>query len=121
MTKYMYIYEESNPLNFIKLPNILFEEPLFQPLSSEAKLMYAIILRRAELSRKNDWAEDDGRIYVYHSTVETMDVLHCGREKALHTLRELELVGLIASKKQGCGKPKKIYPKLYESSENTDL
>ena len=53
MTKYMNIYEEPISLNFIKLPNFLFEEPFFQRLSSEAKLLYAINLRRAELSRKN--------------------------------------------------------------------
>ena len=34
-------------------PNFLFEAPTFKPLSNEAKVLYAFILRRTELSRKN--------------------------------------------------------------------
>ena len=121
MTKHMNIYEEPISQNFIKLPNFLFEEPFFQRLSSEAKLLYAIILRRAELSRKNNWADDDGRVFIYHPTVETTEVLHCGREKAMDTIRELTYVGLVDSKRQGQGKPNKIYPKFYEPTENREV
>ena len=36
--------------SFTRLPNFLFEAPTFQPLSNEAKVLYAFVLRRAELS-----------------------------------------------------------------------
>ena len=96
----------------------LFEAPTYQPLSNEAKLLYAFILRRADLSRKNGWADEYGRIYLYYPICEVVGLLHCGRQKAVNTLRELQYAELIDIKKQGCGKPNRIYPKSYEGSSN---
>ena len=97
------------------MPSFLFEAPSYKPLSNEAKLLYAFIQRRADLSRKNGWADEYGRIYLYYPIYEVVELLHCGRQKAVNTLRELQYADLIAIKKQGCGKPNRIYPKSYEA------
>ena len=68
-------------------PEFSLEAPTFKPLSNEAKVLYAFILRRTELSRKNGWADDCGRIYLYYPICEVVDLLHCGRQKAVNTLR----------------------------------
>ena len=107
--------------SFTRLPNFLFEAPTFKPLSNEAKVLYAFILRRTELSRKNGWADDCGRIYLYYPICEVVDLLHCGRQKAVNTLRELQYAGLVEIQKQGCGKPNRIFPKSYEAVPNTDF
>lgn len=52
---------------------------------------------------------------------EVVALLHCGRQKAVNTLRELQYAELIDIKKQGCGKPNRIYPKSYEAVSNTDF
>ena len=95
--------------------------PTFKPLSNEAKVLYAFILRRTELSRKNGWADDCGRIFLYYPICEVVDLLHCGRQKAVNTLRELQYAGLVEIQKQGCGKPNRIFPKSYEAVPNTDF
>ena len=100
---------------------LLFEAPTFKPLSNEAKVLYAFILRRTELSRKNGWADDCGRIFLYYPICEVVDLLHCGRQKAVNTLRELQYAGLVEIQKQGCGKPNRIFPKSYEAVPNTDF
>lgn len=123
MTKFIYIHQHKKALSFTKLPNFLFEAPTYQPLTNEAKLLYALILRRTELSRKNNWTDEYGRIYLYYPIEEVLNLLHCGRQKAVNTLRELQYAELIDIKKQGCGKPNKIYPKSYEAvsiSENKE-
>ena len=43
---------------------------------------------------------------------EVVDLLHCGRQKAVNTLRELQYAGLVEIQKQGCGKPNRIFPKI---------
>ena len=86
-----------------------------------ARLLYAFILRRTELSRKNGWADEYGRIFLYYPICEVVALLHCGRQKAVNTLRELQYAELIEIKKQGCGKPNCIYPKSYEAVSNTDF
>ena len=103
MTNTIYIHQPEKSVSFTRLPNFLFEPPTFKPLSNEAKVLYAFILRRTELSRKNGWADD------------------CGRQKAVNTLRELQYAGLVEIQKQGCGKPNRIYPKSYEAVPNTDF
>ena len=65
MTNTIYIHQPEKSVSFTRLPNFLFEAPTFTPLSNEAKILYAFILRRTELSRKNGWADEYGRIYLY--------------------------------------------------------
>ena len=109
MTNTIYIHQPEKTVSFTRLPNFLFEAPTFTPLSNEAKVLYAFILRRTDLSRKNGWADEYGRIY------------HSGRQKSVNTLRELQYAGLVEIQKQGCGKPNRIYPKSYEAVPNTDF
>ena len=85
-TKPFYIHQKPPAQSFIRLPNFLFEAPSFCSLSSEAKLLYARILRRTDLSRKNGWADDYGKIYLYYTINEVCELLHCGRQKAVDTL-----------------------------------
>lgn len=103
-TKPFYIHQKPPAQSFIRLPNFLFEAPSFCSLSSEAKLLYAMILRRTDLSRKNGCADDYGKIYLYYPINEVCELLHCGRQKAVDTLRELQYADLVSIKKQGCGK-----------------
>ena len=115
MTKAIYIHQPEKAVSFTRLPNFLFEAPTFTPLSNEAKVLYAFILRRTDLSRKNGWADEYGRIYLYYPINEVVELLRCGRQKAVNTLRELQYAGLVEIQKQGCGKPNRIYPKSYEA------
>ena len=81
MTNTIYIHQPEKAVSFTRLPNFLFEAPTFTPLSNEAKVLYAFILRRTELSRKNGWADEYGRIYLYYPICEVVALLHCGRQK----------------------------------------
>ena len=121
MTNTIYIHQPEKTVSFIWLPNFLFEAPTFTPLSNEAKVLYAFILCRTDLSRKNGWADEYGRIYLYYPINEVVELLHCGRQKAVNTLRELQYAGLVEIQKQGCGKPNRIYPKSFEAVPNTDF
>ena len=121
MTNTIYIHQPEKAVSFIRLPNSFFEAPTFTPLSTEAKVVYAFILSRTDLSRKNGGADEYGRIYLYYPINEVVELLHCGRQKAVNTLRELQYAELIDIRKQGCGKPNRIYPKSYEAVPNTDF
>ena len=118
-TKPFYIRQKPPAQSFIQLPSFLFEASSFCSLSNEAKILYAMILRRTELSRKSGWADDYGKIYLYYPINEVCGLLHCGRQKAVDTLRELQYSDLVSIKKQGCGKPNRIYPKRYEAVSHT--
>ena len=58
MTAYIHLHQKPKAASFTQLPNFLFEAPGFQPLSNGAKILYAMLLRRTDLSRKNGWADE---------------------------------------------------------------
>ena len=105
MTNTIYIHQPEKAFSFTRLPNFLFEAPTFQPLSNEAKVLYAFVLRRAELSRKNGWADEYGRVYLYYPICEVVALLRCGRQKAVNTLRELQYAGLVKSRNRAVENP----------------
>ena len=115
MTNYIHSEEPFKLKSFTQIPNFLFEDSTYATLSNEAKILYAMILRRAILSRQNGWADAYERIYIYYPILELTKLLGCGRQKAVNILRELQYVDLIAIKKQGCGRPNRIYPKSYKT------
>ena len=121
MTNTIYIHQPEKAFSFTRLPNFLFEAPTFKPLSNEAKVLYAFILRRTELSRKNGWADDCGRIFLYYPICEVVDLLHCGRQKAVNTLRELQYAGLVEIQKQGRGKRIHKCKNIFLKGPSTDF
>ena len=78
MTNTIYIHQPEKAVSFTRLPNFLFEAPTFMPLSNEAKVLYAFILRRTDLSRKNGWADEYGRIYLYYPINEVVSYSTAG-------------------------------------------
>ena len=73
----------------------------------------------------DQYAVHKHQIDLYHTAFypinEVVELLHCGRQKAVNTLRELQYAGLVEIQKQVCGKPNRIYPKSYEAVPNTDF
>jgi len=47
--------EESDQFSFFRIPKALFTEKEFASLSTDAKLLYGILLDRISLSKKNGW------------------------------------------------------------------
>lgn len=103
---------EAEQYTFFRIPKILFS-PTYKTLSVSAKMLYALMLDRMSLSARNRWMDEDGRVFIYFRMSEIMSALGCGHNKAIALYAELEKVGLIERKKQGMGRPAKIYIKIY--------
>lgn len=103
---------EPDQYYFYKVPKILFHDPDFAGLSTDAKLLYGILLDRMELSKSNNWMDEAGRIYIYYTIENIMKELQCGNKKAGNLLAELDDnkgIGLITRVHQGLTKPDKIF------------
>lgn len=70
---------EPDQYYFYKIPKILFQDPDFAGLSTDAKLLYGILLDRMELSKSNNWMDEEGRIYIYYTIENIMKELQCGK------------------------------------------
>lgn len=95
--------------NFYKIPKIFFTDEELKTLSSEAKILYALMLDRMNLSIQNGWIDSDKKIYIYYTIENITQTINCKNDKAVDILKELERKGLIVKKRQGLGKPNKIY------------
>ena len=54
---------------------MLFTEDRFWNVSTDAKLLYGILLDRMNLSARNGWMDDAGRVYIIFTLEETMAAL----------------------------------------------
>lgn len=106
---------------FIRFPAALVKLPCFKSLSADAKLLYALIVDRFNLSIANKWKDENGTPYVYFSIDSVMESVGCAKAKAVKLMDTLEDWGLIRRAKQGLGKPNRIYvldPALLDQFEN---
>lgn len=56
-----YFYEEqSDQFSFYRIPKSLFIEERFQGISTDAKVLYGLLLDRNSLSKKNRWFDELG-------------------------------------------------------------
>ena len=104
--------QEAESYTFYRVPKILFTAEAFDHLSTDAKLLYGILLDRMQLSVKNSWIDADGKVFIYYPRQCICDALTCGNKKAGQLLAELDDrhgIGLITRIHQGLGKPDKIY------------
>ena len=104
--------QEAESYTFYRVPKILFTAEAFDHLSTDAKLLYGILLDRMQLSVKNKWIDADGKVFIYYPRQNIMDALTCGNKKAGQLLAELDDrhgIGLITRIHQGLGKPDTDY------------
>lgn len=112
-----YFYgQQAEQFSFYRIPKVLFTDDRFWNVSTDAKLLYGILLDRMNLSARNGWMDEAGRVYIIFTLEETMAALNCGDNKATKLYNELEKkCGLIERKRQGLGKPNLIYVKNFVS------
>ena len=103
---------EAETYTFYRIPKVLFTEPVFAGLSTEAKLLYGLLIDRMQISIRNGWLDEAGRVFIYYTIEAVMEALSCGNKKAGALLSELDDkkgIGLISRVRQGLGKPDRIY------------
>ena len=68
---------ESEQFAFYRIPRQLVTGSYFKNLSTDAKLLYGLLLDRMSLSMKNGWYDEQGRVYIYYPLDEIQEALCC--------------------------------------------
>ena len=112
-----YFYgSEAEQYSFYRIPKILLTDRRYKGVSMEAKVLYGLMLDRMGLSVRNGWLDDEGRVYIYFTLDDALAMLGCGKDKAVRLFKELDVsggIGLIERRKQGQGRPARIYVKNF--------
>lgn len=77
-----YFYgQQADLFSFYRVPKILFTDDRFWNVSTDAKLLYGILLDRMNLSAKNGWLDEQGRVYIIFTIEEIQAAFNCGDKK----------------------------------------
>lgn len=107
-----YYGTEAEQYSFYRIPKTLFTDRRFKGVSIEAKVLYGLMLDRMSLSVRNGWLDKGGKVYIYFTLEDAVEMLNSGKDKVIRLFKELDKpngIGLIERRKQGQGKPTRIY------------
>ena len=118
--KFNYYYgSEADQFSFIRIPKIMLIDQMFQSLSMAAKVLYGVLLDRMSLSMKNEWLDEESRVYIIYQIGEIQEDLGFTKKKAMDLLAELEEFGLLEKKRRGHGLPNILYVKSFMTDKET--
>ena len=106
---------ETDTPQYIKFPIFLLD----MKLSHTAKLIYAVLLDRTNLSKVNGWIDEQGRVYIIYPVTSIAETLHKGVSVIKEGLGALDRAGL-TERKRNFSAPDTIYVKLPTEGLKTD-
>lgn len=119
---YAYEYYDAQKVEHFRhyeVPKVLIEDDSYG-LGSDEVLLYAIMHDRMSLSKKNNWVDDEGHVYIIMTPPEIAKLFHCCEDTAAKIRNKLESRGLIRRKRRGQGKKDIIYVMDYATRIDSD-
>ena len=114
-----YTKAQVDEIRFYQLPKALLENPKYRKLSDSAKVTYAILRDRQDLSIKNQWYDDDGHVFCYFDGRKLAELQGSSPSTIHRNKKQLIKYGLMEDQRLGQGKPNRLYILKPESVENT--
>ena len=110
MNSNLYKINEVTQHKYYQVPKELYTNPRYKTtINNDAKMLYALLLDRMELSRTNGWIEDDGTIFLIFKREDLADMLGICTTTVWRAIKQLKEAGLIEEKRQGLNRPNLIY------------
>ncbi|ELC8355013.1 MAG: replication initiator protein A [Clostridium perfringens] len=98
--------ETENRKQFFQVPKqFMNKNSKYYNMSSDSKLLYAILADRNSLSISNGWIDESDRVYFIATIESLMELTGWGNQKVVKQLKELRKYDLLISEKKGQGKP----------------
>ncbi len=115
---------QADQFEYFRIPKLLITDKRYNGISSDAKILYGVLLDRMSLSLKNKWIDEQNRVFIIYSIKEICKKLECSKDKAMYVMAELDNskgIGLIEKAKRGLGLPDIIYVKNFATLENKNI
>ena len=108
----MEVFFINSAFSYAILPLNIITDEKYKVLSSDEKILYALLLNRINYSKKNlsKFCDSKG-VFIYYSNSQIQKHLNCCENTATKALNNLEKIGLITKEYQKNGLPLKIYVK----------
>ncbi len=105
--------------NYVLLPLNLITNPKYKRLSSNEKLLYALLLNRRKFSENNrtNFSDEKG-VFIYYANKQIQNHLNCSEPTAVSALENLQQAELIHKEYQKRGQLLKIYVNDIDTGDN---
>lgn len=104
-------YETSE--RYFKLPKLLFESPRYEDMRLDSKVSYSILKDRLSLSLRNNWVDEEGRIYLVYSNTSLMKILKVSKSTLLRIKKQLAEYDLIKEVQQSASSKGNLANRIY--------
>lgn len=96
-----YFYgKQADQYGFVRIPKLLMTEKMFEDVSTDAKLLYGLLIDRMGMAQKNDWIDEENRVYVLYPIAEIQEDMGVSKKKAIACLSDLEKSGLVEKRSE---------------------
>ena len=102
---------------FYQMPKFLFEGEL-KKLSNDARVLYALLKDRHELSLQNKWVNKNGEVFLIFTREDMCEFLGCSQPTIRKSINQLKEFNLMDEERQGLNKPNLIF--LYYAQQNDE-
>lgn len=103
---------------YMQLPKILFSKE-FREVKSDAKLIYALLRDRHQISFFKKMTNKKGEIFIIYPREKMAEILNISLPTARKAMKQLTEMGLIEEERQGLNKPNLIY--LLKLDKNEEI
>lgn len=93
----------------MQMPRWLFSDPRYCDMSLDAKVTYTFLLNRFQLSRRNNWVNDQGEVFVIFPRKALAKELRICEQRITAAFRKLIELELVWEKRCGRGDANQIY------------
>jgi len=105
----IYTSKEKYSNRFYKMPKELFFSSKYSKLSSDAKVLYSILMDRKCLSDENGWTDENDQVFLIYTREHIAELMGISIRTASKVFKQLGEVQLIFEERQGLNKPNRIY------------
>lgn len=106
----LYKINEVRAIQHYQVPKVLFKHPFYEELTNDTRLAYSILLDRLELSRQNNWVNENNEVYIIYTRGEMGKELNVGSKTTITKIfKQLNDFELIREERLGLNKPNRIY------------
>ena len=94
---------------FYRLPKVFFINSNYKKMSNDAKIAYALLQDRLELSIKNEWFDEEGSIFFLYGNEQLAEILNCSKPTVIKIKKELQKCELLTEKRMGLSKSNRLF------------
>ncbi|AQQ55585.1 replication initiator protein A [Planococcus lenghuensis] len=104
-----YNIQEETAERFYRLPKLFFTSSRYKKMSNDAKIAFAILQDRLELSIRNAWFDEEGNIYFLYGNEHLGEILNCSKPTVIKIKKELQKAELLEEKRMGLSQSNRLY------------